>query len=321
MLPRTTLRFAQESDFRQQRDFGQKFSAAFEFIGAHWRGLGQAMLYLVLPVAIVQGIVAALLQKQLFAQTLRVASTNTSKLQQLALLNGMYQSPVYWANVAISGIFIMFLVLTVYGYVRCCLRPVPSPEPITVGQVWEVVKSEFIGSYLSYFGLLILIIIGFFLLGFPGIYLSVAFTLFYITKVVEGTGFGATCRRCLQLVRGKWWSTFGLIMVMSIALGIVITVVGGMVGGLSYFAARQVGAIQADDASSSLGLFTVIATALTSFFNLLIYPPLLLAIAFQYFNLVERRDGVGLRSMVSQLGQAPAAVRSTDYRPDDEGEY
>lgn len=315
------MRFTQESDFRRLRDFGQKFSAAFEFIGAHWRGLGQAMLYLVLPAAIVQGIVAALLQKQLFAQTLRVAGTGVSKLQQLTMLNGLYQSPIYWINVAISGIFIMFLVLTVYAYVRCCLRAMPAPEPISVGQVWEVVKSEFIGSYLSYFGLLVVIIIGFFLLGFPGIYLSVAFSLFYITKVVEGTGFMATCRRCLQLVRGKWWSTFGLIMVMSIALGLVLAVVGSVLGGLSYFAARQVGFLQDDNASSSLGLFTVITSALTGFFNLLIYPPLLLAIAFQYFNLVERRDGIGMRQLVDQLGQAPAPVHSTDHHPDDEGEY
>ena len=317
------MRFAQESDFRQLRDFGQKFSASFEFIGAHWRGLGQAMLYLVLPAAILQGIVSALLQKQVFAQALRGTGTGMGKLRQLTMLDGMYQSPIYWINVAISGIFIMFLVLTVYAYVRCCLRPVPvpSPTPITVGEVWAVVKSEFIGSYLSYFALLMLIIIGFFLLGIPGIYLSVTFSLFYITKVLEGTGFMATCRRCLQLVRGKWWSTFGLIVVMSFALGLVLAVVGSVVGGLSYFAAKQVGFLQTDDASSSLVLFTVITSALTSLLNLLIYPPLLLALAFQYFNLVERRDGVGLRNMVSQLGQVPAAVHTADYRPDDEGEY
>ena len=315
------MRFAQESDFRQLRDFGQKFSASFEFIGAHWRGLGQAMLYLVLPAAILQGIVSALLQKQVFAQALRGTGTGMGKLQQLTMLDGMYQSPIYWINVAISGIFIMFLVLTVYAYVQCCLRPVPSPASITVGEVWAVVKSEFIGSYLSYFALLMLIIIGFFLLGIPGIYLSVTFSLFYITKVVEGTGFVATCRRCLQLVRGKWWSTFGLIVMMSFALGLVLAVVGSVVGGLSYFAARQVGFLQTDDASSSLVLFTVITSALTGLLNLLIYPPLLLALAFQYFNLVERRDGVGLRNMVSQLGQVPAAVHTTDYRPDDEGEY
>ena len=178
------MRFAQESDFRQLRDFGQKFSASFEFIGAHWRGLGQAMLYLVLPAAILQGIVSALLQKQVFAQALRGTGTGMGKLQQLTMLNGMYQSPIYWINVVISGIFIMFLVLTVYAYVRCCLRPVPSPTTITVGEVWAVVKSEFIGSYLSYFALLMLIIIGLFFLGIPGLYLSVAFSLFYITKVV-----------------------------------------------------------------------------------------------------------------------------------------
>ena len=31
--------------------------------------------------------------------------------------------------------------------------------------------------------------------------------------------------------------------------------------------------------------------------------------------------GVGLRNMVNQLGQAPAAVANETYRPDDEGEY
>ena len=75
------------------------------------------------------------------------------------------------------------------------------------------------------------------------------------------------------------------------------------------------------DTSTSLGLFAVITTAIASLFNLLIYPPLLVALAFQYFNLVERHDGVGLRNMVNQLGQAPPAVHNGTYRPDDEGEY
>ena len=322
MLPRTTARFSQESDFRRQRDFGQKFSAAFEFIGAHWRGLGQALLFIVLPAAILQGIVMAILQKKFFTEALHVSGTGVSKLRQLAMFNELYQSPFYWVNVAVSGVFVMLLVLTVYGYVKCCLRPTPSPEPIAVGQVWGVVKEEFIGSYLSYFGLLVLVLIGFVFLAIPGIYLSVAFSLFYIIKLVEGTGFGDTCSRCLRLVRGQWWSTFGLMMVMTMMLGIVAAIVGSLATGLVFLVGKQLGSLQSgESAGATLGLFTVVTSALGGLLNLLIYPPLLLALAFQYFNLVERRDGVGLRQMVSQLGQAPAAVHNTDYRPDDEGEY
>jgi hypothetical protein len=49
----------------------------------------------------------------------------------------------------------------------------------------------------------------------------------------------------------------------------------------------------------------------------------LLAMAFQYFNLVERKEGLGLRLLVNELGQPQAiqAAQSSHYRPDDEGEY
>ena len=69
-------------------------------------------------------------------------------------------------------------------------------------------------------------------------------------------------------------------------------------------------------------LVNVVLTSLGSFSTLLLYPPLLLALAFQYFNLVERREGAGLSLMVESLGQTAAPrVGSTNYRPDDDGEY
>ena len=313
--------FTQEADFRQRRDFGQKFSATFEFIAAHWRGLGRCLLFLVLPAALLQGILVGLLQTRFISKATQATGIGVGRLRQLAMFNGMYQSPVYWVNIAVSGVFIMLLVLTVYAYIKCFLRPVPAPEPITVGQVWEVVKQEFIGSYLSYFGLLVIVLIGTVFLAVPGIYLAVAFSLFYITKVVERTGFGETCSRCLRLVRGKWWSTFGLIVIMTLIVSVVIGVGGGLLTALLYYLAGSFGLVHASEAGSSLGLFAVIASALSGLLNMLIYPPLLLAIAFQYFNLVERRDGTGLHQLVNQIGQVPAPVQNAALRADEEGEY
>ena len=320
MHPRSTPRFNQEADFRRLRDFGQKFSAAFEFIGAHWRGLGRALLYIVLPAALLNGILSAVLQKQFLGQGIAAASRSGSLLNGLNAFNAIQQSPLYWVNIAASGIFVMLLVLTVYSYVLNCLHSTPGDGPIAVGQVWAVVKGEFLGSYLAYFGILIIVVVGFFLFAIPGIYLSVAFSLFYITKLVEGTGFIDTCRRCLNLVKGKWWSTFGLLFVMGFMLAIIVGVLGSMVGGLVFVLGRGAGLYQ-PGASQSLSLFAVLTTTIGGLLNLFIYPPILLAIAFQYFNLVERRDGVGLHLMVNQLGQAPTPVQNATYRPDDEGEY
>jgi hypothetical protein len=136
--------------------------------------------------------------------------------------------------------------------------------------------------------------------------------------VVENTGFGTTLSRCLRLTRGKWWSTLGLLFVMSLMLGLLLAIVGGVLSWLAY----SVGSLFVSSVTpNNLGLFTVIATTVGGLFNLAIYPPLLIALAFQYFNLVERQEAIGMRNMVNQLGQAPPSVNPAASRPEDEGEY
>ncbi|GAB3312691.1 hypothetical protein ACFQT0_11775 [Hymenobacter humi] len=318
------LRFTQESDFRQQRDFGQKISATFEFISAHWRGLGRALLYIVLPAAILQGILAGLMQRQLLMTGLRDAQTHGTRVglsEGLLMFTQMTQSPYYSLTIIMSGIFITLLILTVYSYIRLCLHPSSSDEPISVGAVWAGVKNEFLSSFLSYFGLLLMVIVGYLFLLIPGIYLSVALSIFFAVKLMEGTGFGASVSRSLRLTRGKWWSTLGLLFIMAFLLAICSGTIGAVIGAIVGGIGAALGLYKTGDPGTAVGLFAVITSSLGSLFNLLIYPPLLIALAFQYFNLVERHDGVGLRNMVSQLGQAPVTVPNSAYRPDEEGEY
>ncbi|HEX8328243.1 MAG TPA: hypothetical protein VF629_11930 [Hymenobacter sp.] len=316
------LSFTQESDFRQQRDFGQKISATFEFISAHWRGLGRALLFIVVPAALLQGILSGLMQKELLLASARRNGRGGGFLGNLAQAGELTGSPYYWVNIVLGATFITLLVLTVYSYMRRCLRPTPSPEPITTGEVWAEVKARFLESFLSYFGLVIVIIVGYFLFVIPGIYLSVVLTLFYIVLVMENTGFGATISRCRQLARGKWWSTLGLLFIMFMMLAICSGVIGGVIGGIIGAVGGLLGLNQGGSASSFLSVLAIATSTLTGLLSMFFYPPLLIALAFQYFNLVERHDAIGLRNLVGQLGQAPAAApTAAAYRPDEEGEY
>jgi hypothetical protein len=312
--------FTQESDFREQRDFGQKFSATFDFISAHWRGLGRALLYIVLPAALIRGVLASLFQQQLLSNPGRTTGRfrgSAGMFEQLALVGRMTSTPLYWFSISMGIAFFTLLVLTVYSYVLLCMRPGYGTQPVTPGEVWQVVKEHLIGAFFSYFGLALLLLLGFVFFMVPGIYLSVGLSLFFAVKVFEGKGFGASISRSLQLTRGKWWSTFGLLFVMFLTLFIVMGVIGATIGALAITFPRQMlGGYQ-----NFMQVFTIAISALSGFINLLIYPPILLAIAFQYFNLVERQDGTGLRNMVNQLGQAPVAVRNADLQADDEGEY
>ena len=304
------------ADFWQERDFGAKISAAFEFIGAHWRPLGRVLLYLVVPFALIQGILTAVLQGHILDATRQTFANADGSGSRYAASLAAFQSPWYFLNVALSGAFYTVLILSVYGYLMRCVYAEQPGAPVTVPEVWAVVKSRLVGTYFSLAGIWLFIALGFICLFVPGVYLMVTLSLFFAVQTLENKGFGAAINRCVELVKGKWWSTFGLLFIMALlfylafaSLGVVLALVGGA---------------QALLHAGSLPAPLLLAfTSLSGLVSVLFYVPLMLVLAFQYFNLVERREGVGLRLLVDKLGdeQTATTAQSTHYQPDEEGEY
>jgi len=280
------------------------------------------LVYLVLPVALVRGVLTTFIQQQMPLSVPGQApgqygAAGGALSMQMGLWKAIFSSPAYWLGSLLGSISFALLLLSVYGYVLLLAqRRTPGP-PVTVAEVWAGARPKFVGTLLSLWGVGLLVGAGFCLLLIPGLYLGVALSLFFIVKLSEGTGFGATFGRCLRLTRGKWWSTFGLLFIATLLLYVVLMGVGAVTilvsGGFS-------AALHAMRERSPV--VSVIVTSLGSFSTLFLYPPLLLVLAFQYFNLVERKEGTGLRLLVDSLGQTAAPQASNAaYRPDDEGEY
>jgi hypothetical protein len=326
----TSFTFTQESDFRREREFGQKISATFEFIRAHWRPLGRVMLYTVAPAALLFGLLSAALQVTLMNRTVEIMSGDKVGVNmQWAATAEMMSSPAYWLVALLRTAFSTLIILSVYGYVLCCLRgprdaenagfpagSVAGTPDITAAEVWAIIKREFLSMFLSTMGITAIVVFGLAFAILPGLYLMVMLSLFFIIKLVEGTGFGDTISRCRQLIRGKWWSTFGLLLVMALLFYSIFFLVGLV---SSLFGASLLGLIQSGILQSPA--FIIITSALGTGLLLLFYPLVLLALAFQYFNLVERHEGVGLHRLVGQLGQAAPTARNASFRPEEEGEY
>lgn len=310
------LLYTNEADFRQERDFSQKITATFEFIRAHWRPLGRVLLYLVVPLALVRAILGGLLQSQLL-DSLRTTGGQGrvfSRTQTMGRVYGeMFNTPTYYITLALSILFSAVLILSVYGYLLGCLEG----QPPSVGQVWGVVRRRLVGTALSLVGVGFIIGLSSLVLLLPGIYMMVALSIFFIVYLAENTGFGSTLNRCISLTKGKWWSTAGLIFIMLVLL-YALTL------GFSIAWGSLLGLLRGVLPTFAVGtpLFSIVFTALTSLLALALYPPLLIVLAFQYFNLVERKEGLGMYQLVNQLGQAAPAGPGTDaYRPIEEGEY
>ncbi|SNC74772.1 hypothetical protein SAMN06265337_2539 [Hymenobacter gelipurpurascens] len=350
------LPFTHASHFLRERDFGQKIEASFDFVKAHFKPLGKALLYIVLPVALITGILSAMMMLQwvgLMQGMQRTEQTISGKATTISTVSSIYSnmflSPAYLGTVLGGLILITVLILTVYGYLTLRLETEPDQE-VSVSDVWRLVRQRFFGTLLALLGLGILLVVGFvvvsmvvgflsamliagsggntLMVGFSVMlvstllfgsitYISVTLSLFLIIWVRERLGFFASIGRSFRLIWGKWWSTFGLMMVMTIICGVILIAVmllTSLIG--SPFALISGGNLEG---VARIGF--VVATLIQSLVSLAVYPLLFMALAFQYFNLVERKDGESLHLLVDAIGQPAPETVPQALRPDDEGEY
>ena len=326
------ITFTHEADFRRERDFGAKIGATFDFVAAQFRPLLKCLAYFVLPGALLGGIGLGLLMNNVLA----VLPKPGTQLTPAAVDGFAAHSPFTGASflglgVAAVGFLAAFLLLTstIYGFVRVRLRT-PAAEVVQPAQVWATVwprLGRVVGAWLV---LSLLFVVGtatlsavlaqlgpgfVFLLFFPLIWAAVCLTLFFPVLWMEDGGIFASLGRAFYLVRGKWWSSLGLYMVMSIITGVV-----SYLFLIPLYALMGVRLLKVPGFDSEL--LSVAAASIYAIGWLFTAVLPLLAMVFQYFNLVERKEGLGLRLMLNTLGQSAApTVSNAAYRADEEGEY
>ncbi|MBF9238174.1 hypothetical protein I2I05_12285 [Hymenobacter sp. BT683] len=327
------VKFNQEADFRRERDFGAKVGATFEFVVAQFRPLMKCLLYFVLPGALLAGIGLGLFMSNFLKIMPQLSSQNGGGRLASGYPGNMFTTTSFMGlGVATLGFLAAFVLLscTVYAFVRVRIS-IPSTEVVQPAQVWafvwrrlgRVVRAGLVlglvvgGGSLLLMAFLAALWPGLVVLGFfPLVWAGVCLTLFYPIIWMEDDGVMASLRRSFYLIKGKWWSTVGLYLVMSFITGIlnyvfIIPFYGLMV-------VRMMLKIPGFD-SEILSVGAMSIYALGWIFTAVLP---LVAMLFQYFNLVERKDGVGLSLLVNSLGQTAAPqVHNRSYQPDEEGEY
>jgi hypothetical protein len=292
----------------QQRDFGDKINVTFQYVSQNFRSLGLSLLYIVGPVALIAGIASGIFQSNILDLAKRKADfdPDDNPIAVFGLMSSIF-SPVFWLTIFFGILAILVVSLTTYAHMKVYARK--NGEFVTVAEVWEEMQPaigrgliiSLLGSIITGVGFLFFII--------PGIYVAVVLVLALAVTVFEGTDFGSTWDRCFKLIRDKWWSTFGLVLVMGIISGIIGLIFTLPAGIINFFIGAK---LLPDIGGFWVVLGNVIGTVGGTLLRSLIY----VAIGFQYTNLVERQEGRGLLSAIDSIGTTPTQPRATD-----EGEY
>lgn len=283
------LQTSQKINLREERDFSDKLNATFHFIRSNFRSLLRTLFLYVTPVALISGILSGFYQ----ARVLRsISGTQSHDTYGDYNFFNQINSVSYLFTVLFMMISFFVLSLAVYSFMVVYQDEEGEVQP---SSVWYHMKENMVKAIYSGIVLTIVTFLSLFLLGF-GIYFGVVMSLFLIVMVREELGFVDTIERCFYLIKGNWWATFGLLFVASIIQGIIGWLAALPVGAITLMRLAEIPGTESD-------LLFITANTLSTVLSIYIYAIVAIALGFQYFNLVEKKDGTGLMEQAELIGQ------------------
>ena len=320
-------------EYHHTRDFSRKMNATFEFIRQNFKSLGKSILIIAGPPILVASLIIATFIDDFFGLA-RAAASNIGNPE---VIETYVMSVTFWLQIVLM--FLLFLIssimsiATINNYI--ILYEEKQTNRIEVIEVWNRVRESFwmyFGTTIFFFvlgvvaivimaipvGILaaispFLVFLGIWACYFGIIYLMISVSLTYFVRAYEKKGFVESITRSFKLIQNKWWSTFGLLIILYMITGIASYI---------FIAPLYFYALVSTMHDTSVNMFEQSSTVwiAVALFVLYYFAQLVLGalpnigIAFQYFNLVEMKEAKGLLGKIDTLGQSrPPSTSEEQY--------
>lgn len=268
-------------EFRNVRDFGGLLNVTFDYIKRNFKTLFKSNLLISAPAILLAGIFMGIYQSSMFD------FTTDPDLVQIGI------------PFLLSMFFMMlsYLIITIVTYSHLMVYKQSETMTFDIEQVWQVTKTNFFMFLFTAIGYSFIVAFGFLFLIIPGIYLSVALSLIFIVRLEESLTFFEAISRCTKLISGNWWFTFGLIIVIGFIQGFL----GFFLYMPNYIVTIFIAFAGVDSESSGLNRTLYIISSIITSLSVLLYSISTIALAFQYYNLVERKEAPGLLQQIDEI--------------------
>jgi|GEM_PF-1654920 len=313
----------------QERDFSDKINASFSFVSQNFKIIFLSLLYFAGPLSMIGGISNGIFQSNSLVFTSSGAAeprgTNTGEVFANSFGDSIFR--IFTLNYLIAIIFIILASVTVAITVYALMteyKKTKNPASITIEVVWARMRIIFLPVLASYgiiFLIIVLILLTFggiigalislgnsFLGGFLAVivgliaiipigYFGIMYSLSPAIVAYEGMNGLESLGRARFLIKDKWWSTFGLIIIITIINSFISVIFGAPAMIVTFMKVLKV------DGNVSSNLPLIITTVISTVGQVIVSSLTHVAISFQYFNLVEKREGNGLRILIEGIGQ------------------
>jgi hypothetical protein len=283
----------QQIELRKVRDFNAKISETFDFTRRNFRPMAKNLVFISGPFVLLQGLFYGLYSKDTFA---RESATT-----------------VLWVGLLFFFYLVSVVVTLIVVYELVRLYELKKDlSSVEVADLWKIVVKKFFSVLGAVLIAGIMISLGTLLFIIPGIYVAVVLSLLIPIMLIEEKGFGEAFNRCFSLITDKWWSTFGLIFVTSIIVAVMAILYAVPLYTFVMIMALQKASSAGFEAPVWEQAGLVVGSMIYSLAANLFQSITLIAVAFQFFNLVERKEAQGLMERIESFGQAESESAHPD---------
>jgi hypothetical protein len=268
-------------EFRKVRDFGGILNVTFEYIRKNFKLLFKSNLLIAGPAILLAGVFMGMYQSSMF---------NFAYDKDIQSVGIPFLLSVFFSIVS-------YIIIIIVTYSHLVIYKTSETGQFDVEDVWQIFKKNFFMIFFTGIGYAVIVTFGFLLLVVPGIYLSIALSLIYIVRLEERVGFFDAVSRCTDLIKGNWWFTFGLIFVVGLIQGFLMYALYIPNYIVMFFVAFS--GMNSESAGIHNTLY--ILSSIISSLGALLYTVGTIAIAFQYYNLVERKEAPGLFAQIDEI--------------------
>ncbi|GAB5525930.1 MAG: hypothetical protein Roseis2KO_38020 [Roseivirga sp.] len=277
-------------EFYKKREFSDTLNSTFMFIRENGWPYLKVQLLIAGPVLLIVNILTNQLQMG-FMNPFEMAQSDDFFTDMIRI----------YGMVFIASMITGSLVPTIsYGYMRA--YQTTAPENITTAQVTKGFGKRFFSLFI--FGIIstIVILISAVFLFLPAIYFAVVLSMGASIIVFEDADPLKAFSRCFTVIKDNFFNTLLLVIVVGLIayfVSALFSLPQGIMYGIWTFSNLESGSTA--EMPSYMQALSIVFSVFQSFGNIVTYSLLYVALAYQYSNLIERRESRGLMSRIGEM--------------------
>ena len=281
----------QKINFKRQRELGEILSDTFKFIRLEYKGLFTALMRnAAIP----------------FLLLLAAAGYYAATATDLSFITdgSIFSAAGFLVSLSFMGLAQVFYFGFMFGAILHYIKQYSENNGVVDQEsISQKVRSSLGGIMGLSILTAIMLMIGLALCFFPGVYLSVPLALVFSIYIFSNLGVGDSITESFNLVKNEWWSsflTFVVIYIIVYLIGMVFQIPALIYTFFKAFTQSQ--EVSGGDVSQIFDWIYITLNVIASAASYLFYTIIVIASAFVYFNLNEKKNQTGTLEQINTIG-------------------